>query len=172
VTWVIPHFRWTNKVLYVRRLNKEQNERLYYITICALVLWELFVTSHKQGCDKNSHSFLCLINVLCVCCRLTMMAKNNIWECTDHGARGGTQLEVECLKGYGGLNKFGNHCFTAYCFISNLFQTKYEHNSIQLQYIFMFHGLLTCEYLMPVFVQCSLRFHWTKCWIWIGISLF
>ena len=29
-----------------------------------------------------------------------MMAKNKIWEYAEPGARGGTQLEVECLKGY------------------------------------------------------------------------
>jgi hypothetical protein len=35
--WVIPHFWWTNKVLYVIWLHKEQND-YYYIIICALVL--------------------------------------------------------------------------------------------------------------------------------------
>ena len=34
-----------------------------------------------------------------------MMAKNNIWECADPGTRGGTQLEVECLKGYGTIQR-------------------------------------------------------------------
>jgi hypothetical protein len=33
--------------------------------------------------------------------------KNNIWECADSGARGGTQVEVECLKGYGDYNILG-----------------------------------------------------------------
>ena len=37
------------------------------------------------------------------------MAKNNIWKCTDPGARGGTQLEDECLKGYGTIKSYGNH---------------------------------------------------------------
>ena len=36
-----------------------------------------------------------------------MMAKNNIVECADPGARGGTQLEVECLKGYGTIKRLG-----------------------------------------------------------------
>jgi hypothetical protein len=34
-----------------------------------------------------------------------MMAKNNI--CADPGARGVTQLEVECLKGYGTIKSLG-----------------------------------------------------------------
>ena len=40
----------------------------YYIIICALVIKELFVTSQELGCDKNSHSILCLINVLYTVC--------------------------------------------------------------------------------------------------------
>ena len=36
-----------------------------------------------------------------------MMAKNNICECANPGARGGTQLEVECLKGYGPIKSLG-----------------------------------------------------------------
>ena len=36
-----------------------------------------------------------------------MMAKNNISECADSGARGGTQLEVECLKGLKTINSLG-----------------------------------------------------------------
>jgi hypothetical protein len=36
-----------------------------------------------------------------------MMAKNNMWECADPGARGVTQLEVECLKGYGTIKCLG-----------------------------------------------------------------
>ena len=36
-----------------------------------------------------------------------MMAKNNIRECADPGARAGTQLEVESLKGYGTIKSLG-----------------------------------------------------------------
>ena len=31
-----------------------------------------------------------------------------IFECADPGARGGTQLEVKCLKGYGTIKSLGN----------------------------------------------------------------
>ena len=47
-----------------------------------------------------------MYRIVCVCGRLTMMAKNNISECVDPGARGGTQLEVECLKEYRTKKKF------------------------------------------------------------------
>ena len=33
--------------------------------------------------------------------------KNNIRECADPGARGATQLEVECMKGYGTIRSLG-----------------------------------------------------------------
>jgi hypothetical protein len=43
-----------------------------------------------------------------------MMSKNNICECADPGASGGTQLEVECLKRYGTIKGLGTtalvHC--------------------------------------------------------------
>ena len=39
--------------------------------------------------------------------RETMMPKNNIWEFAVSGARGGTQLEVECLKGHGTIKSLG-----------------------------------------------------------------
>ena len=42
-----------------------------------------------------------------MCGSLTMMAKNNTRECADLGARGGTQLEVECFKVYGTIKSLG-----------------------------------------------------------------
>ena len=48
-----------------------------------------------------------MYHIVCVCVRLTMMANNNIWECADPGAGGGTQQEVECLKGYGTIKSLG-----------------------------------------------------------------
>jgi hypothetical protein len=73
---------------------------------------------HFPGCDKNSHSFLCLINVsYSVCVWQAYNGKKTTFE-TDHGARGGTQLEVECVKGYRTIKGLGttdppirNACF-------------------------------------------------------------
>ena len=107
--WVVHHVWWTNKVLYVRRLNKEQNHLLLYYYLCPGPIRALCHFPWTGLWQKLT--FILMFNkciIWCVCGRLTTMSKNYIWECTDPGARGGTQMEIECLKGYGTVKSLVN----------------------------------------------------------------
>ena len=74
--WVSHNFRWTNKVIHVRWLNKEQNDLLLLLLF---VPWSYksFLSLPTSWVVTNSHS-LCLINVLYSVC---------VWQAYNDGKK-------------------------------------------------------------------------------------
>ena len=107
--WVIHNFRWTNKVLYVIWLNKELND---WLLLCYYLCPRRALCHFPRAGLWQQLTLILMFNkyIVGVCVEgLQWWQKNNIWECADPGARGGTAggWMFEGVRDYG---KLGNHC--------------------------------------------------------------